>query len=158
MAGRRTRSTKRSGGRSATQPDPTFFVDRNLGKTVPRALLAAGYKVEIHDDHFEQTAKDVEWLQVVGERGWVLLSKDEHIRTNEIEKEALATYKVTAFMLSRQDLTAEAMVRALSAALPRILNLLGSRRRPFVARVTPAGDVTVLTDVLKPLLKARYRS
>lgn len=67
-----------------------FFIDRSLGrKYVAEALRTAGATVEVHDDHFPQTTPDVDWLAEVGRRGWVVLSKDERIRRNRIEREAL---------------------------------------------------------------------
>lgn len=114
-----------------------------------------GCRIELHDDHFAQNAKDVDWLKVIGRSGWVLLTKDERIRTNQIEQQALADHSVTAFLLSRQDLTAQDMVDAFTTALPRMRNLLSSRRRPFVARVSPAGTVVVLKDVLR--VKSGYK-
>lgn len=66
-----------------------FFIDRSLGrKYVAEALRTAGATVEVHDDHFPQTTPDVEWLAEVGRRGWVVLSKDERIRRNRIERGA----------------------------------------------------------------------
>jgi hypothetical protein len=60
---------------SARLEEPfVFFVDRCLGRQiVPDALKAAlepSERVEIHDDHFAQDARDVQWLKSVGERGW----------------------------------------------------------------------------------------
>jgi hypothetical protein len=47
--------------------------------------------VEVHDDHFAPDAPDAVWLRVVGERGWVVLTKDERIRRRPLEREALLT-------------------------------------------------------------------
>jgi hypothetical protein len=57
---------------------------------VAEALRAAGCTVEIHDRHFAQDAKDAEWLPEVGRRGWVVLTKDRHIRTRQSELIKLA--------------------------------------------------------------------
>jgi uncharacterized protein with PIN domain len=64
-------------------PEPfTWFVDRALGRRLAQELRAAGWKVEIHDDHFEQDAEDTLWLADVGRLGWVVLTKDKAIRRN----------------------------------------------------------------------------
>ena len=61
----------------------TFFLDYQIGRfVVAEALRAAGAKVEVHFDHFDQAAPDVEWIPEVGRRDWVLITKDEHIRRN----------------------------------------------------------------------------
>jgi len=80
-----------SGPRSQRLPEPwTFFVDRSLGgKVVADALRAAGEAVEVHDDHFAADAADQTWLAEIGMRAWVVLSKDDRIRRNPVEREAL---------------------------------------------------------------------
>lgn len=87
-----------------------FFIDRSLGrKYVTEALRTAGATVVAHDDHFPQTTPDVEWLAEVGRRGWVVFSKDERIRRNRIEREALEAAHVRAFFLTQQDITGHEM-------------------------------------------------
>lgn len=83
------------------QPDPlTFFIDRNLGKhTIADILRKAGALVEVHDDHFPPNAPDHEWLPVVGEKGWVVLTKDKRIRYRGLELKALEDARVKAFVL-----------------------------------------------------------
>jgi predicted nuclease of predicted toxin-antitoxin system len=57
-----------------------FYIDRCLGnKIIVETLLAAGLKVEIHDDHFAKNAADIEWITEVGRRGWIILTKDAKI-------------------------------------------------------------------------------
>jgi len=40
------------------------------------ALRAAGLHVEVHDDHFRQDALDPEWLTAVGEKNWIVVTRD----------------------------------------------------------------------------------
>ena len=54
--------------------------------------------VEIHDDHFPSDAKDELWLAEVGIRGWIVLTKDDRNRYRAIERTALASAKVKAFV------------------------------------------------------------
>ncbi|MTJ09777.1 hypothetical protein [Anabaena sp. UHCC 0204] len=51
-----------------TQPQSiTFFIDRCLGKkSIPETLRTAGITIEIHDDHFDKGALDVDWLPQEG--------------------------------------------------------------------------------------------
>ena len=58
---------------SPSSQTTTFFIDRCLGKKLATVLRAQGHTVELHDSHF---AKDVDWLPTVGQRGWVVLTKD----------------------------------------------------------------------------------
>ena len=96
-----------SAARSRLLPEPwVFFLDRSLGsRLVAEALRAEGETVEAHDAHFTKDASDVEWLGAAGRKGWVVVSKDDRIRLNEVERMALAEAGVAAFFLGRSDLT-----------------------------------------------------
>jgi hypothetical protein len=45
--------------------------------------------VEVHDDHFARDEEDRVWLQSVGEKGWVVLTKDQKLRYRPLEINAL---------------------------------------------------------------------
>ena len=134
-----------SGPRSQRLPEPwTFFVDRSLGgRVVADALRAAGEAVEVHDDHFAADAADQTWLANVGGKAWVVLSKDDRIRRNPVERQALLTAGVAAFFLGRSDLRGDQMATAFVAALPAIKRALRRFAVPFIAGVSVAGDVHV---------------
>ena len=124
----------------------TFFLDRALGKRkVAEALRAIGITVEVHEDHFPSDARDQDWLSEVGKKGWVVLTKDRHIRYRAPEKEALKKAGVAVFVLTSGNLTGDDMARVFVTAMPRIKRLLAKLPRPFIARVTPGGVVTLLT-------------
>ena len=72
----------------------TFFIDRCLGKkSIPETLRTAGVTIEIHDDHFDKGALDVDWLPQVGEKGWIVLTKDDRISKNQLERIKIYTNK-----------------------------------------------------------------
>lgn len=121
-------------------PEPnTFFIDRSLGKHVlAQALRSAGAKVEVHDDHFPPDASDEDWLAEVGERRWVVLTKDNRLRYHDREKATLLRHGVRAFILTARNLTGPEIAQAFSAALPKI--------EKFLARHTDACIVTVSRD------------
>lgn len=127
-------------------PEPfTFFVDRSLGRgMVVEALRAAGELVEPHDDHFMQNTPDAEWLVEVGRRGWVVLTKDKNIRSNQLEHVALVRANVACFMLGRGDLTAAAMGKIFIDALPVMRRVLRRFEVPLAASLSTGGHVRVL--------------
>jgi predicted nuclease of predicted toxin-antitoxin system len=127
-------------------PNPyVFFVDRSLGRLiVAGALRQAGQSAVSHDSVFPQNTTDPTWLAEVGRKGWVVLTKDKHIRTRRNELSALLNAGIAAFVLTSGNITGEQMAAAYVAALPRMLRLLDSTARPFVARVTTAGAVEVI--------------
>jgi predicted nuclease of predicted toxin-antitoxin system len=133
-------------------------VDRALGTfTVAEALRAAGCTVEVHDRHFAQDARDAQWLPEVGRRGWVVLTKDRHIRTRQSELIALLGAGVAAFVLTAADLSGPEMARAFQRAVPRMRRILVGQPRPFVARVSPDGAVDLLVRGMPRWLRRELR-
>jgi len=74
-----------------------FFIDRCLGKKLADSLRNAGATVEIHDDHFIPNLKDEDWLRIVGESNWVVLTKDKKIASRPLELLAVAQGNVRLF-------------------------------------------------------------
>jgi PIN like domain len=73
---------------------PEFFIDRSLGRrAVPDALRVHGLIVhtmaDVYGEQVGQGLRDETWLRDVGERGWVVLMKDDAIRRRPAEREAL---------------------------------------------------------------------
>jgi hypothetical protein len=123
----------------------TLFLDRCLGrKTVRQALEAAGAIVAIHEDHFPQDCEDQQWIVEVGKRRWIILTKDRHIRDNQLEVVSLLRSNTATFILTSAELTGQAMGAAFVAALPEMDIFLQKFALPFVATVTAAGKVQML--------------
>lgn len=123
----------------------TYFVDRSLGRgPVVEALRAAGETVHAHDDHFAQNTPDADWLIDVGARGWVVLTKDKNIRSNQIEHRALVGAGVACFMLGRGDLSAAVMGETFVRALPVIRRVLRRYEVPIAASVSLTAGLRVL--------------
>ncbi len=117
-----------------------FFIDRSLGgRVIAEALRAAGAQVEIHDTHFDLDAPDVQWLAAMGDRGWVVLSKDARIRRDAFEREALRSANVKAFFLTQQGLTGEEMAQIFVAALPGMVTRAGRQPGPFIYTLSREG-------------------
>jgi hypothetical protein len=73
----------------------TFFLDHQIGRyVVAEALRAAGARIEVHLDHFPGDKPDAEWIPEVGGRGWVLITKDQEIRRNPLERGAYEAAKL----------------------------------------------------------------
>jgi len=114
---------------------------------VPEALRQAGLRVEVHDDHFPPDALDVDWLRVVGGRGWVVLTKDERIRRRPLERDALLEAGVHAFVLTARRMSGADMGQAFVRARAAMENLLRRQvQRPFIATVTRHGRVRVIVQ------------
>jgi predicted nuclease of predicted toxin-antitoxin system len=130
---------------AAKPPNGTvFFLDRSLGvEPIRTQLTTAGFTVEIHDDHFPRDEEDRVWLQSVGERGWIVLTKDQRLRYRPLEIAALRASRARVFVLTAGNLRGVEIAAIFILALPRIVRILRSRQGPFVARVSAGGRVSV---------------
>jgi len=63
----------------------TYFIDRALGKSIGEALQEIGVKIEFHHAHFAPDAPDTDWLPIVSQRGWIVLTKDVKLWKNKNE-------------------------------------------------------------------------
>lgn len=77
----------------------TYFIDRALGKSVGIALQNLGVKVEFHKNHFSPNFPDTEWLPIVSQKGWIVLTKDTNIGRNIVEIQAMAYSNAKVFTL-----------------------------------------------------------
>jgi hypothetical protein len=103
---------------------PELFCDRSLGhRKVPERLRQVHPVVIAHDDLFPQDTDDQVWLKIAGERGWVVLTRDDRIRYRPAEQRALIEAGTAVFCLNpSKGMTAEEWAEAFAAALPKILS------------------------------------
>ena len=117
---------------------PTFFVDRSLGrKLVPEALVRAGLRVETHDAHFAQDTEDVAWLPVVGQRDWVVLTKDDRLRTNPLERAVVIEARVRLFIVRAGEASGPQLAELLANRAAALASFAVATTGPFIARVSP---------------------
>jgi predicted nuclease of predicted toxin-antitoxin system len=133
---------------AAKPPEETvFFIDRSLGiEPIRTELTAAGLSVEIHDDHFARDEEDRIWLRTVGDRNWVVLTKDQKLRYRPLEIAALRASKARVFVLTAGNLRGSEIAASFLKALPGICTILHSRAGPFIARLTQSGHLTIITS------------
>jgi hypothetical protein len=113
-----------AGSRERPPPPPEDFVlylDENLHNCKPilEALVQRGVRHERHGQHFAPGAEDSVWLPFVGQRGWIVLTKDKRIRFNQLEKTAMRRYRVREFYFSSGNYSGAEMAEILVAALPK---------------------------------------
>ncbi|MEG4632885.1 hypothetical protein QUB56_25405 [Microcoleus sp. AR_TQ3_B6] len=118
-----------------------FFIDRCLGRNLADSLRNVGATVEIHDDHFEQDIEDKDWLRIVGERNWVVLTKDKKIASRTLELEAVAQGNVRLFALVDGNVSREVMAQAFVNALENMQRFIRGNQAPFIAKVHQSGLV-----------------
>lgn len=128
---------------AAKPPEGTvFFLDRSLGvDPIRRELEVIGLNVEIHDDHFPRDTEDQFWLQEVGRRGWVILTKDQRIRYRPMELEALRSSGARVFVLIAGNLRGAEIAAVFINAMSGICRVLENQPGPFVRRITSRSEV-----------------
>ncbi len=142
MNARKRKSRKLSAASNKSLPDQVVFLERNLGKHVVTQILQdAGEQVEVHDDHLLQNAPDEEWIQLVGEKGWLAVTKDKNIRYRQSELDAIKEYKARIFVIRAKNVTAEDIGHILLKALGRMKKLSARTKAPFVAAVHGDGSL-----------------
>jgi predicted nuclease of predicted toxin-antitoxin system len=140
MSARKKKSKKPSG----TSPEQllnetTFFVDWCLGRKVGEALQAVGLTVEFHGDNFRNDAEDTEWIQVIGDREWVALTKDKAIRKKPAERERVISAKARLFTLPSGNLSGEEMAEIFVKNRYRMAYFINRHPAPFIAVVSLHG-------------------
>lgn len=127
----------------------TFFIDRCLGnKLIVEPLRWADLSVEIHDDHFSKNAPDVDWIPKIGQRGWVILTKDARIGKNRIERLSVADARVRMFTLASQSLSGADMADIFLKAITEMKKFIYENPAPFIAKVYQGGKVKSWNDDL----------
>ncbi len=99
-----------------------LFLDENHCRNphIIRAIEEYGIACEKHLDYFAPGVEDTEWLPIIAQRGWSLVTTDARIRTNVLEKQAIRENGIRMFYLSRNNLAGREMGEALKRALPQM--------------------------------------
>jgi hypothetical protein len=89
-----------------------------------------------------QNEKDHVWLKQVAQHCYLILSFDEHLRTNILEREAIRNSKASVFVLVSKNLDGDAMAQAfVKAAVAMIRFAEKHQRQSFIAKVYATGEV-----------------
>ncbi|MEJ7658447.1 MAG: hypothetical protein WKG07_01890 [Hymenobacter sp.] len=81
-------------------PEFTLFLDSGASVNIlMTALRELGVDFVRHDAIFPQATPDTEWLAHAGRAGWLVLTLDQNISYNNLEKAALLSSGVGSFVL-----------------------------------------------------------
>ncbi|MGH7390363.1 MAG: hypothetical protein ACREM3_13035 [Candidatus Rokuibacteriota bacterium] len=118
-------------------------------------MRQAGAQIEAHAEHFRDDAPDDEWLHAVGQRGWVVITKDKAIRHRGTEIEALKRAGVAAFVLTAKGLTGPENGAVLAKALPAMNRFVTGNRPPFIAAITGSSRIKMLYRGHRPRARTK---
>lgn len=128
--------------RSRTQPEaPEFFIDRSLGRhELADALRAEGFVAHtlasVYGEDRAQRVRDEEWIALAGERGWVVLTKDDAIRRRPAEIGAVERARVRMFCLTNAGLRGPEQIERFLSNIHRIAQR-SRRPGPWICGVYP---------------------
>lgn len=122
-----------------------FFLDYQIGRyVVADALRKAGASVEVHIDHFPQSAPDLDWIPKVGERGWVLITRDANIRRNPLERAAYEDAGLRGFVVTGKEMGGPELAALLVRSLRGMVNRAAGRPGPLLFTISQGGVFTKL--------------
>ena len=143
MGARMRKSKKRSGASSKPPPEPTLFLDRNLGRHIIAKLLRdAGMAVEVHDDHLREDAPDEDWIALVGRKNWVAVTKDKNIRYRTAELDAIRKHSARVVVIRMNNATGPQIADALMKGRCRLVRFTANTPAPYVAGIQKSGSVS----------------
>lgn len=116
-----------------------FILDENLPLGISKGLQHFGEDVEHVLDHFEQGESDINILEFVGENGYFLITKDNRIRYNKGEIDALRKFNVGAFFLVGKNMNLWDMVKQIIRSWEHILEIARTEKRPFIYKLRRSG-------------------
>ena len=116
-----------------------FFIDNNLSRQLAAGMYAFGEDVMHLRDKFAEDTDDEEWLEFIGSKGIVLITRDLAIRRKPAELAALKQHKVRAFFLGGKNLDRCSLIQQLVRNWPRIKVIANRKKAPFAFRVPPRG-------------------
>src|SRR5216684_2602646 len=102
----------------------TFFLDRCFGgKLIFEKLRDAGLKVESHHVRFRHNTDDETWLEMAGEKKWIVFSRDRMIGKRKLQLDALLNAGVKAFVLVTDDFTDAENAEIIIKSIDKIFDL-----------------------------------
>lgn len=122
-----------------------FFLDYQIGRhVVADALRAAGASVEVHIDHFPMNAPDTEWIPQVASREWVLITKDQHIHRNLLERETYRDEGLRGFVATGDNMNGHDLAALLVRCLPGMTRRATGRPGPLLFAISRYGTFSKL--------------
>jgi hypothetical protein len=85
---------------------------------------------------------DESWLATAGERGWVVLMRDQRVRHRALEIQALSSARVGAFVLTAGQATARDTATIILGKLQKMVNISRSEPRPFLYALGMSGSLS----------------
>jgi hypothetical protein len=124
--------------------DLEIFLDENHhnNKKLLDFLSARAVTVHRYGDYFAPQVPDTEWMALVGQHGWTVITTDKRIRYRPLERAAVEKNKVGMYCFT-SNMGSDKMVAALEKAFPRMRTIHAKQPRPYIATISEGGYVEV---------------
>lgn len=136
------------------QPEPTFYIDENLGRTFTSLLRASGLRAQFALDLFEPGTADIVWLPYIANHSLTAITKDKL----DVPKEqaAVLEHGAKVFVLTGRAPLSEWAALFLKRQ-KRVRSLIASHEGAFVARIYFDEGIRIIPpeEILSRL--SRYR-
>jgi len=121
----------------------TFYFDRTFGRRLPGALhsMKPPMRIKWHEEQqFPQRMPDDQWLEIVGQRRWVVLSQDRKFHTVDAEAAAIKQHNVRCFYLPCASEDRWVSLCHFIRRHERIMALARSETAPFIFELKANGQ------------------
>lgn len=105
-------------------------------------MRAAGATVRHVGDAVPYGSQDEVWLDEIGRQGWIALMRDQAVRRRPLEREALRSARVAAFVFTGGQASAADTAAAVVPLLVKFANMAVSEPRPFLYTFGSSGSLS----------------
>jgi hypothetical protein len=119
-----------------------IFIDRSVPRSVADALKQVRNDVRWLEDEFPHNVKDHVWLEEIGQRGWLVITRDKRIRYRPGERDALFQGRVGCFCLTQgKDPTRWEYLKLIVFTLDEMQRLYEETEPPFLFGIGRTGVI-----------------
>jgi hypothetical protein len=116
-----------------------IFADRSIPRNLVTALRAVQDDVGWLEPRFPHDTPGPASLAEAGKAGWLVITRDQRIRTRPFERSAIEEHSVGCFILAyRRPLKRSCILKLVTATLDEMERLFEETPRPFI--FTESGD------------------
>lgn len=114
---------------------PTYFVDRLLEARIFVTMLEqAGITLERHSAHFQHDTADVDWLPLVAQNNWIVLTLDKHLISRAPEIAAIQATRAGVVILKADKLPHAQIAAFFVEHHAKLERKIAEKTKPFIIK------------------------
>lgn len=103
-------------------------------------MRRAGFRLELHGDHFKDDEDDDVWIRAVSEKNWVILTADKRVEKDHLESIINAFGRLV--LLTDNSSGWVQWTGALIAAHDKLIERIQADAPPIIIRLSKSGAIT----------------